>query len=130
MLCTSLRNQLKCPFPHHRTQPLFIFVFSRSQVYMHPNLSQPSPMVLSGGAPLKGPYSAFPAMQASDLVKPQSGSHYQPMNGSQPMVYDGQMNQGAGMGSSQLMDSQLIQVNGAHVHTRIRWWINHLPENV
>jgi len=82
----------------------------RSQVYMHPNLSQPSPMVLSGGAPLKGPYSAFPGMQPSDMVKQQSGSHYQPMNGSQQLVYDSQMNQGPGLGSSQLMDSQLIQV--------------------
>ncbi|XP_027880744.1 protein PRRC2B isoform X1 [Xiphophorus couchianus] len=82
----------------------------RSQVYMHPNLSQPNPMVLSGGAPLKGPYSAFPGMQPSDMVKTQSGSHYQPMNGNQQLVYDGQMNQGPGMGSSQLMDSQLIQV--------------------
>lgn len=78
---------------------------------MHPNLSQPNPMVLSGGAPLKGPYSAFPGMQPSDMVKPQSGSHYQPMNGSQQLVYDSQMNQGPGMGSSQLMDSQLIQVS-------------------
>lgn len=77
---------------------------------MHPNLSQPNPMVLSGGAPLKGPYSAFPGMQPSDMVKPQSGSHYQPMNGSQQLVYDSQINQGPGMGSSQLMDSQLIQV--------------------
>lgn len=79
---------------------------------MHPNLSQPNPMVLSGGAPIKGPYSAFPGMQPSDMVKPQSGSHYQPMNGSQQLVYDSQMNQGPGMGSSQLMDSQLIQVRG------------------
>lgn len=78
---------------------------SRSQVYMQPN-----PMVLSGGAPIKG-YSAFPGMQPSDMVKPQSGSHYQPMNGSQQLVYDSQMNQGPGMGSSQLMDSQLIQVS-------------------
>ncbi|MEQ2215374.1 hypothetical protein XENOCAPTIV_000258 [Xenoophorus captivus] len=82
----------------------------RSQVYMHPNLSQPNPMVLSGGTPLKGPYSAFPGMQPSDMVKPQSGSHYQTMNGNQQLVYDSQMNQGPGMGSSQLMDSQLIQL--------------------
>ncbi len=68
-------------------------------------------MVLSGGAPLKGPYSAFPGMQPSDMVKPQSGSHYQPMNGSQSLVYDGPMNQAAGMGTSQLMDSQLIQAS-------------------
>lgn len=76
---------------------------------MHPNLSQPSPMVLSGGAPLKGPYSAFPGIQ-SEMVKQQSGSHYQPMNGSQQLVYDGSLNQAAGMATSQLMDSQLIQV--------------------
>lgn len=82
---------------------------------MHPNLSQPSAMVLSGGAPLKGPYSAFPGMQPSDMVKPQSGSHYQPLNGGQQLVYDGQMSQGPGMGTSQLMDSQLIQVSGSHL---------------
>lgn len=76
---------------------------------MHPNLSQPSPMVLSGGGPLKGPYSPFPGLQ-SEMVKPQSGSHYQPMNGSQPLVYDGSMNQ-----ASQLMDSQLIQVMASYV---------------
>lgn len=83
---------------------------------MHPNLSQPNPMVLSGGAPIKG-YSAFPGMQPSDMVKPQSGSHYQPMNGSQQLVYDSQMNQGPGMGSSQLMDSQLIQVSRSPLTT-------------
>lgn len=82
---------------------------------MHPNLSQPSPMVLSGGAPLKGPYSAFPGMQPSEMVKPQSGSHYPPINGSQPLVYDGALNQAPGMGTSQLMDSQLIQVITLHL---------------
>lgn len=84
---------------------LLLCVLCRSQVYMHPNLSQASPMVLSGGAALKGPYSAFPGLQPSDLVKPQSGSHYQPINGSTPLVYD----QPTGMSTSQLMDSQLIQ---------------------
>lgn len=95
-------------FSSHSAWPC-LFPF-RSQVYMHPNLSQPNPLVLSGGAPIKGPYSAFPGIQPSDLVKPQSGSHYQPMNGSQQLVYDNQMNQGPSMGSSQLMDSQLMQV--------------------
>lgn len=78
-------------------------------------------MVLSGGAPLKGPYSAFPGMQPSDMVKPQSGSHYQPMNGSQQLVYDGPMNQAAGMSTSQLMDSQLIQARALqdrHTHKK------------
>uniref|UniRef100_A0A4W5K6W6 Proline rich coiled-coil 2B n=1 Tax=Hucho hucho TaxID=62062 RepID=A0A4W5K6W6_9TELE len=112
-LHTSLQAQLglRGGLPVSQSQEMFNSIPSfRSQVYMHPNLSQPNPMVLSGGGPLKGPYSAFPGMQPSDMVKPQSGSHYQPMNGSQAMVYDGQMNQGPGMSSSQLMDSQLIQV--------------------
>lgn len=82
----------------------------RSPVYMHPSLSQPGAMVLSGGAPLKGPYSAFPSLQHSDMVKPQSGSPYQPMSGSHALVYEGQMSQAPGMSTSQLLDSQLIQV--------------------
>ncbi|KTG32718.1 hypothetical protein cypCar_00037251 [Cyprinus carpio] len=115
-LHTSLQAQaqlgLRGALPVSQSQEMFNSIPPfRSQVYMHPNLSQPSPMVLSGGAPLKGPYSAFPGMQPSDMVKPQSGSHYQPMNGSQPLVYDGPMNQAAGMGTSQLMDSQLIQAS-------------------
>ncbi|XP_031715947.1 protein PRRC2B isoform X3 [Anarrhichthys ocellatus] len=114
-LHTSLQAQaqlgLRGGLPVSQSQDMFSSIPPfRSQVYMHPNLSQPSPMVLSGGAPLKGPYSPFPGMQPSDMVKTQSGSHYQPMNGSQQLVYDSQMNQGPGMGSSQLMDSQLIQV--------------------
>uniref|UniRef100_A0A8D2ZW12 Proline rich coiled-coil 2B n=1 Tax=Scophthalmus maximus TaxID=52904 RepID=A0A8D2ZW12_SCOMX len=114
-LHTSLQAQaqlgLRGGLPVSQSQEMFNSIPPfRSQVYMHPNLSQPSPMVLSGGGPLKGPYSAFPGMQPSDMVKQQSGSHYQPMNGSQQLVYDSQMNQGPGMGSSQLMDSQLIQV--------------------
>uniref|UniRef100_A0AAV2IRB5 BAT2 N-terminal domain-containing protein n=1 Tax=Knipowitschia caucasica TaxID=637954 RepID=A0AAV2IRB5_KNICA len=114
-LHTSLQAQaqlgLRGGLPVSQSQEMFSSIPSfRSQVYMHPNLSQANPMVLSGGAPLKGPYSGFPGMQPSDMVKPQSSSHYQPMNGNQPMVYDNQMNQGPGMGSSQLMDSQLIQV--------------------
>ncbi|XP_032395776.1 protein PRRC2B isoform X1 [Etheostoma spectabile] len=114
-LHTSLQAQaqlgLRGGLPVSQSQEMFNSIPPfRSQVYMHPNLSQPNPMVLSGGAPLKGPYSAFPGMQPSDMVKTQSGSHYQPMNGSQQLVYDSQMNQGPGMGSSQLMDSQLIQV--------------------
>lgn len=77
---------------------------------MHPSLSQPSTMVLTGGTALKAPYSAFPGMQPLEVVKTQSGSPYQPMNGSQALVYEGQINQAAGMGASQMMDSQLTQV--------------------
>ncbi|TNM92368.1 hypothetical protein fugu_019380 [Takifugu bimaculatus] len=114
-LHTSLQAQaqlgLRGGLPVSQSQEMFNSMPPfRSQVYMHPNLSQPNPLVLSGGAPIKGPYSAFPGMQPSDMVKPQSGSHYQPMNGSQQLVYDSQISQGPGMGSSQLMDSQLMQV--------------------
>lgn len=77
---------------------------------MHPSLSQPSTMVLTGGTALKPPYSAFPGMQPLEVVKTQSGSPYQPLNGSQTLVYEGQINQAAGMGASQMMDSQLTQI--------------------
>lgn len=84
--------------------------FCRSQVYMHPSLSPPSTMILSGGTALKPPYSAFPGMQPLEMVKPQSGSPYQPMSGNQALVYEGQLGQAAGLGASQLLDSQLPQV--------------------
>uniref|UniRef100_A0A7N4P2L8 Proline rich coiled-coil 2B n=2 Tax=Metatheria TaxID=9263 RepID=A0A7N4P2L8_SARHA len=77
---------------------------------MHPSLSQPNTMVLTGGTALKPPYSAFPGMQPLEMVKTQSGSPYQPMNGSQALVYESQLNQAAGMGASQMMDSQLTQL--------------------
>ncbi|XP_053710096.1 protein PRRC2B isoform X1 [Synchiropus splendidus] len=114
-LHTSLQAQaqlgLRGGLPVSQSQEMFNSIPPfRSQVYMHHNLSQPSPMVLSGGGPLKAPYSPFPGMQHSDMVKSQSGSHYQPMNGSQQLVYDSPMSQGPSLGSSQLMDSQLIQV--------------------
>uniref|UniRef100_A0A665WRM5 BAT2 N-terminal domain-containing protein n=1 Tax=Echeneis naucrates TaxID=173247 RepID=A0A665WRM5_ECHNA len=130
-LHTSLQAQaqlgLRGGLPVSQSQEMFNSIPPfRSQVYMHPNLSQPSPMVLSGGAPLKGPYSAFPGMQPSDMVKPQSGSHYQPMNGSQQLVYDSQMNQ-TGLGSSQLMDSQLIQVTMPLPGSQLRYGSAHQP---
>ncbi|XP_044295826.1 protein PRRC2B isoform X2 [Varanus komodoensis] len=82
----------------------------RSQVYMHPSLSQPNTVVLTGGTALKPPYSAFPGMQPLEMVKAQSGSPYQPVNGSQALVYEGQINQAPGIGASQMMDSQLTQL--------------------
>ncbi|XP_051544844.1 protein PRRC2B isoform X2 [Myxocyprinus asiaticus] len=121
-LHTSLQAQaqlgLRGALPVSQSQEIFNSIPPfRSQVYMHPNLSQPSAMVLSGGAPLKGPYSAFPGMQPSELVKSQSGSHYQPINGSQPLVYDG----ATGMSTSQLMDSQLIQVTMPMPGSQLRY---------
>lgn len=114
-LHTSLQAQaqlgLRSGLPVSQSQEMFNSIPTfRSQVYMQPSLSHPSAMVLSGATTLKGHYSAFPGMQPSDLVKPQSGSHYQPINSSQALVYDSAINQGPGMGTSQLMDSQLIQV--------------------
>ncbi|KFW77237.1 Protein PRRC2B [Manacus vitellinus] len=113
-LHTSLQAQaqlgLRGGLPVSQSQEMYSSIQPfRSQVYMHPSLSQPSTMVLTGGTALKPPYSAFPGMQPLEVVKTQSGSPYQPMNGSQTLVYEGQINQ-AGMGASQMMDSQLTQL--------------------
>ncbi|NXR10490.1 PRC2B protein, partial [Semnornis frantzii] len=114
-LHTSLQAQaqlgLRGGLPVSQSQEMYSSIQPfRSQVYMHPSLSQPSTMVLTGGTALKPPYSAFPGMQPLEVVKTQSGSPYQPMNGSQTLVYEGQLNQAAGMGASQMMDSQLTQL--------------------
>ncbi|KFU90600.1 Protein PRRC2B [Chaetura pelagica] len=114
-LHTSLQAQaqlgLRGGLPVSQSQEMYSSIQPfRSQVYMHPSLSQPSTMVLTGGTALKPPYSAFPGMQPLEVVKTQSGSPYQPMNGSQTLVYESQINQAAGMGASQMMDSQLTQL--------------------
>uniref|UniRef100_A0A8C8S5Z4 Proline rich coiled-coil 2B n=1 Tax=Pelusios castaneus TaxID=367368 RepID=A0A8C8S5Z4_9SAUR len=114
-LHTSLQAQaqlgLRGGLPVSQSQEIYSSIPPfRSQVYMHPSLSQPSTMVLTGGAALKPPYSAFPGMQPLEMVKTQSGSPYQPMSGSQTLVYEGQINQAASMGASQMMDSQLTQL--------------------
>ncbi|KAM6047053.1 protein PRRC2B isoform 5-T12 [Theristicus caerulescens] len=114
-LHTSLQAQaqlgLRGGLPVSQSQEMYSSIQPfRSQVYMHPSLSQPSTMVLTGGTALKPPYSAFPGMQPLEVVKTQSGSPYQPMNGSQTLVYEGQINQAASMGASQMMDSQLTQL--------------------
>uniref|UniRef100_A0A6I8NQL6 Proline rich coiled-coil 2B n=1 Tax=Ornithorhynchus anatinus TaxID=9258 RepID=A0A6I8NQL6_ORNAN len=113
-LHTSLQAQaqlgLRGGLPVSQSQEIYSSIPPfRSQVYMHPSLSQPNTMVLAGGTALKPPYSAFPGMQPLEMVKTQSGSPYQPMNGSQALVYEGQIGQAAGMGASQMMDSQLTQ---------------------
>ncbi|XP_074871280.1 protein PRRC2B isoform X6 [Carettochelys insculpta] len=114
-LHTSLQAQaqlgLRGGLPVSQSQEIYSSIQPfRSQVYMHPSLSQPSTMVLTGGAALKPPYSAFPGMQPLEMVKTQSGSPFQPMSGSQTLVYEGQINQAASMGASQMMDSQLTQL--------------------
>ncbi|XP_075416723.1 protein PRRC2B isoform X3 [Tenrec ecaudatus] len=113
-LHTSLQAQaqlgLRGGLPVSQSQEIFSSLQPfRSQVYMHPSLSPPSTMILSGGTALKPPYSAFPGMQPLEMVKPQSGSHYQPMSGNQALVYEGQLSQAAGLGASQMLDSQLPQ---------------------
>ncbi|XP_051892829.1 protein PRRC2B isoform X1 [Pristis pectinata] len=110
---TSLQAQaplgLRNGLPVSQSQEMFGSMQPfRSQVYMHASLSQPSTMVLSG-APLKTPYTAFPAVPTSDMVKPQPGSHYQAIGGNQTLMYESQLNQ-PGLTTSQIMDSQLIQV--------------------
>ncbi|KAM9083460.1 protein PRRC2B isoform 15-T20 [Megaptera novaeangliae] len=113
-LHTSLQAQaqlgLRGGLPVSQSQEIFSSLQPfRSQVYMHPSLSPPSTMILSGGTALKPPYSAFPGMQPLEMVKPQSGSPYQPMSGNQALVYEGQLGQAAGLGASQMLDSQLPQ---------------------
>ncbi|KAJ1077648.1 hypothetical protein K5549_010975 [Capra hircus] len=114
-LHTSLQAQaqlgLRGGLPVSQSQEIFSSLQPfRSQVYMHPSLSPPSTMILSGGTALKAPYSAFPGMQPLEMVKPQSGSPYQPMSGSQALVYEGPLSQAAGLSASQMLDSQLPQV--------------------
>ncbi|XP_059747840.1 protein PRRC2B isoform X15 [Bos taurus] len=114
-LHTSLQAQaqlgLRGGLPVSQSQEIFSSLQPfRSQVYMHPSLSPPSTMILSGGTALKAPYSAFPGMQPLEMVKPQSGSPYQPMSGSQALVYEGPLSQAAGLGASQMLDSQLPQL--------------------
>ncbi|XP_034968526.1 protein PRRC2B isoform X5 [Zootoca vivipara] len=114
-LHTSLQAQaqlsLRGGLPVSQSQEIYSSIQPfRSQVYMHPSLSQPNTVVLTGGTALKPPYSAFPGMQPLEMVKTQSGSPYQPVNGSQTLVYEGQINQAPGMGASQMMESQLTQL--------------------
>ncbi|XP_075690656.1 protein PRRC2B [Rhinoderma darwinii] len=82
----------------------------RSQVYMHPSLSQPSAMVLASSTGLKPQYSPFPGMPTLEMVKTQPASPYQTLSGSQQLVYESQLSQAAGMGASQMMDSPLTQL--------------------
>ncbi|XP_066222967.1 protein PRRC2B isoform X2 [Saccopteryx leptura] len=115
----SLHTSLQAPaqlglrggLPVSQSQEIFSSLQPfRSQVYMHPSLSPPSTMILSGGTALKPPYSAFPGMQPLEMVKPQSGSPYQPLSGNQALVYESQLSQAASLGASQMLDSQLPQL--------------------
>ncbi|KAF4025016.1 hypothetical protein G4228_017176 [Cervus hanglu yarkandensis] len=50
------------------------------------------------------------SLQPLEMVKPQSGSPYQPMSGSQALVYEDPLSQAAGLGASQMLNSQLPQL--------------------
>ncbi|XP_075115098.1 protein PRRC2B isoform X3 [Leptodactylus fuscus] len=114
-LHTSLQAQaqlsMRGGLPVSQSQEMYSSIQPfRSQVYMHPSLSQPSAMVLTSGTGLKPQYSPFPGMQPLEMVKTQAASPYQPLSGSQQLVYESQLNQAAGMGASQMMDSPLTQL--------------------
>ncbi|KAG8429784.1 hypothetical protein GDO86_019225 [Hymenochirus boettgeri] len=109
-LHTSLQAQaqlgLRGGLPVSQSQDMYSSMQPfRSQVYMHPSLSQPSAMVLTSGNGLKPPYSPFPGMQTLEMVKTQATSPYQALNGNQQLVYESQLSQ-----ASQMMDSQLTQL--------------------
>ena len=76
---------------------------------MQSNLSQPS-MMLSGPS-----LHSYAGVQASDLGKPQSSLAYQQPSSAQhiPILFEPQLNQPSGMGSSQLMDTHLMQVDSS-----------------
>lgn len=78
----------------------------RSQpAFMQSSLSQPS-VVLSGTA-----IHNFPAVQHQELAKAQSGLAFQQTSNPQPIpiLYDHQLGQASGLGSSQLIDTHLLQ---------------------
>lgn len=78
----------------------------RSQpAFMQSSLSQPS-VVLSGTA-----LHNFPAVQHQELAKAQSGLAFQQTSNTQPIpiLYEHQLGQASGLGSSQLIDTHLLQ---------------------
>ncbi|XP_069793850.1 protein PRRC2C isoform X4 [Narcine bancroftii] len=89
--------------------------FRTQQAFLQSNLSQPSPMVLSGTA-----LHNFSAVQAQDLAKAQSGLAFQPTSNAQPIpiLYEHTLSQGSGLGGSQLLDTHLIQGNSNQWHVQ------------
>ncbi|XP_043555798.1 protein PRRC2C isoform X2 [Chiloscyllium plagiosum] len=89
--------------------------FRTQQAFMQNNLSQPSPVVLSGTA-----LHNFSAVQAQDLAKAQSGLAFQQTSNAQPIpiLYEHSLNQASGLGGSQLIDTHLIQGNSNQWHVQ------------
>ncbi|XP_051866934.1 protein PRRC2C isoform X4 [Pristis pectinata] len=89
--------------------------FRTQQAFLQNNLSQPSPVVLSGTA-----LHNFSAVQAQDLAKAQSGLAFQQTSNAQPIpiLYEHTLSQGSGLGGSQLLDTHLIQGNSNQWHVQ------------
>ncbi|KAM4720631.1 protein PRRC2C [Rhinophrynus dorsalis] len=79
--------------------------YRSQQAFLQNNLSQPSPVVLSGAA-----LHNFPGVQHQDLAKAQSSLAYQQTTNTQPIpiLYEHQLGQ-SGLGGSQLIDTHILQ---------------------
>lgn len=79
--------------------------YRSQQAFLQSNLSQPSPVVLSGAT-----LHNFPGVQHQDLAKAQSSLAYQQTTNTQPIsiLYDHQLGQ-SGLGGSQLIDTHILQ---------------------
>ncbi|XP_072276048.1 protein PRRC2C isoform X2 [Pyxicephalus adspersus] len=79
--------------------------YRSQQAFLQSNLSQPSPVVLSGAA-----LHNFPGVQHQDLAKAQTSLAYQQTTNTQPIpiLYDHQLGQ-SGLGGSQLIDTHILQ---------------------
>ncbi|XP_056379222.1 protein PRRC2C isoform X2 [Hyla sarda] len=79
--------------------------YRSQQAYLQSNLSQPSPVVLSGAT-----LHNFPGVQHQDLAKAQSSLAYQQTTNTQPIpiLYEHQLSQ-SGLGGSQLIDTHILQ---------------------
>ncbi|XP_032883937.1 protein PRRC2C isoform X5 [Amblyraja radiata] len=89
--------------------------FRTQQAFLQSNMSQSSPVVLSGAA-----LHNFSAVQAQDLAKAQSGLAFQQASNPQPIpiLYEHALSQGSGLGGSQLLDTHLIQGNSNQWHVQ------------
>ncbi|XP_018114104.1 protein PRRC2C isoform X2 [Xenopus laevis] len=79
--------------------------YRSQQAFLQNNMSQPSPVVLSGAA-----LHNFSAVQHQDMAKAQSSLAYQQTTSTQPIpiLYEHQLGQ-SGLGGSQLIDTHILQ---------------------
>lgn len=100
----SVSSQFQIWFPIGYVNLVCVFYRSQ-QAFLQSNLSQPSPVVLSGAT-----LHNFPGVQHQDLAKAQSSLAYQQTTNTQPIsiLYDHQLGQ-SGLGGSQLIDTHILQ---------------------